>query len=133
LKPAVLYQDDWVTLTFDRATGLVRYARSTKPYEQLADLDRSFKAIGAVTMPVGTGLKLLVDVRLAPPRNDAGFESKTNAALDGFLKRFARHATLMSTAVGKLQAVRLARARGSEARVFDDEQEALDYLEAREK
>jgi hypothetical protein len=124
----ILYQDDWVTLTFDAAVGLVRYERGEKPYGSLAELDACHAALRTVAIPSGPNLKLLIDVRRAPPRNDDGFETKTNAVLPGFLKRFSKHATLVKTAVGKLQTERLARVRGVAAHSFDDERAALEYL-----
>jgi hypothetical protein len=125
----VLYKDEWVTLSFDAATRLMRYTRSDVPYATLADMDRSHAALGAAVPHIAPGTKLLIDVRLAHPRNDAEFEAKTNSALTGFLKPFAKHATLLRTAVGKLQTARLARARGTTSHAFDDEAKALAYLE----
>ncbi len=124
----ILYEDEWVTVTFDPMSSLVRYTRSGHPYTDLAQLNRSFANVAAASIPRGPSIKLLIDVRLAPARNDAPFESTTNAALEGFLKLFGTHATLVRTAVGKLQTARLARERGVEARAFDDEAKALAYL-----
>ena len=121
------YQDEWVTLSFDDVTNVVRYTRSDVPYRDLTDMDRSHAGLAAVAPQLLPGMKLLMDVWLAPPRNDGAFETKTNAALDVFLL-FAKHATLVRTAVGKLQTARLARERGTAAYVFDDEAEALAYL-----
>jgi len=126
----VLYQDEWVTMSFDPASGVVRYQRSAVPYGGLADVDRSHGGVREVVQRMAPGMKLLIDVRLAPPRNDAAFEAKTNVAIDAFVARFARHATLVRTAVGKLQTLRLATERGGTAHVFDDEQAALAYLAA---
>jgi hypothetical protein len=77
------------------------------------------------------GIKLLLDLRRAPPRNDDGFESIINGGIGPFVGRFGRHAVLVRTMVGKLQVKRLAVARGHEdANVFDDEAAALAYLAA---
>jgi hypothetical protein len=127
--PQVLYEDAWITLSFDEPRGLVRYTRNDVPYGDATNLDRSFAGVGKVAAQVPRGSKLLIDIRNAPPRNDAAFETKTNAALGSFLGRFVRNATLVRSAVGKLQTARLARERGTQAHTFEDEAEALAYLD----
>ncbi|MGO8996664.1 MAG: hypothetical protein ACLQVI_25400 [Polyangiaceae bacterium] len=124
----VLFKDEWVTLTFDPASGLVRYTRSDVPYGDEANIERSYAGLRAVNLKIVPGMKLLLDVRLAPPRNDAAFEVQANAALNALVKPFTKYATLVRTAAGKLQTVRLARERGAEPHAFDDERAALDYL-----
>ncbi|HEY1690940.1 MAG TPA: hypothetical protein VGG39_02190 [Polyangiaceae bacterium] len=124
----VLYEDQWVTMTFTAAQGLVRYRRSAVPYGSMADLEGSYAKVQEVVERMAPGLKLLIDVRQAPPRNDAAFEAKVNGVLDAFTARFARHATLVRTAVGKLQTARLAHERGAVPHAFGDEAEALAYL-----
>jgi hypothetical protein len=128
MATAVLYKDEWVTLTFEAATGLVRYTRSGVPYPDMDALERSYAGLRTLVMPSVPGLKLLIDVRLAPPRNDAAFEAHANAAIGSFTRRFDKIATLVRTAVGKLQTARLAHERGVEANSFDDERAALAFL-----
>jgi hypothetical protein len=125
-----LYKDEWVTVSFDPASGVVRYQRTAVPYGGVGDIERSYAAIREVIQLLAPGMKLLIDVRLAPPRNDAAFESKANGAIDAFVAKFVKHATLVRTAVGRLQTVRLAQERGAEPHVFDDEAAALAYLGA---
>jgi hypothetical protein len=127
----VLYQDAYVTITIDPGAGLVRYERSDVPYAAATDIERSYAAVGAAVTRLLPGMKLLIDVRRAPPRNDAMYEAKVNEVFESFARRFVRHATLVRTAAGKLQTKRLAQARGTEARVFDDEAAALAYLGGR--
>ncbi len=123
-----LFADAWVTLTLDG--DLVRYTRTALPYATLAELDASFAGVGGCLLQIKPHMKLLLDMRLAPPRNDAAFEKRSLSAVDNFTKRFAKIATLVKTAVGKLQTARLAKERGSLTRAFDDEQAALAYLAA---
>jgi hypothetical protein len=127
----VLFTDAHVTLAFDEASGLVRYTRSSEPFASVADLSATHeKMSGALPpfFPTG-GLKLLIDVRAAPPRNDEAFEGVVTRLLESFVRRFTAHAFLVKSAVGRLQTQRLARARGEKhAPVFDDEHEALRYL-----
>jgi hypothetical protein len=126
-----LYGDEWITVSFDAGTSLVRYTRSNAPYPDVQAVERSFAGLRGAIRHVDPGLKpkLLIDTRRAPPRNDPAFEALVQRATVEFATRFARVATLMATAVGKLQAVRLAHERGAEnPHVFDDEQAALAYL-----
>ena len=124
----ILYKDEWVTLSFTPISGLVRYQRTELAYRNPLDLARSYEGLRALAGHLGPGMKLLLDLRLAPPRNDPEFEAKANAAIAEFVTRFTKHATLVRTAAGKLQTARLAQARGVQVHVFDDEKSALDYL-----
>jgi hypothetical protein len=127
----VLYDDEWITVSWDAGIGLVRYTRSSVPYPDVEAVVRSFDAMRTAVRKVipGSNTKLLVDTRRAPPRNDPAFEAQVQRATVEFATRFARVATLMSTAVGKLQAARLAHERGAPTpHVFDDERAALAYL-----
>jgi hypothetical protein len=124
----ILHEDAWVTISFDAENRLVRYTRSAVPYPDLAAVEGSLRGVRGL-LPSAGDLKLLIDVRLAPPRNDPAFEAQINDAIEKVWKRFGKVATLVRTAVGKLQTVRLAHERGIEkAYVFADEGEALAYL-----
>jgi hypothetical protein len=129
----VLYEDEFVRLTIDPDAGLVRYDRTDVPYGGADDMDRSYAGIAATVARILPGMKLLIDIRRAPPRNDAMYEAKLTSVLDSFVSRFGRSATLVRTAVGKLQTKRIAQARGTDVRVFDDEDAALAYLGVRGK
>lgn len=123
-----LHEDEWTILTVDTALGLVRFTRTEVPYAGEPDIERNYAALGQAILRVPPGMKLLIDIRRATPRNDAMFEAKSNGALSQLLKRFVRNATLVKTAVGKLQTTRLATQRGGVPHVFDDERAALAYL-----
>ena len=126
----VLYSDPWVTVTLDEARALVRYDRTDVAYPSGADMERSYAAVGRAFNLLPPSSRLLLDMRRAPPRNDDAFEAKARPALEQVLKRFTRNATLVRTAVGKLQSMRIASERGAKPHVFDDEQAALAYLMA---
>lgn len=127
----VVHADEWVTLSVDAESGIARYERTDKGYANLAELERSHDRIALVLPGIPPGLKLLLDLRRAPPRNDDAFESIINGVIGPFLVRFARHAVLVRTMVGRLQVKRLAAERGhEEANIFDDEAAALAYLAA---
>jgi hypothetical protein len=127
----VLFADAHVTLAYDEATGLVRYTRSSEPYASIADLRALHDKMEAALPPFfpSSGLKLLIDVRAAPPRNDEAFEEVVTGLLETFVRRFSAHAFMVRSAVGRLQTQRLARTRGdAHPSVFDDERAALRYL-----
>ncbi len=127
----VLFADDHVTVAYDEAHGLVRYARTARPYATIDEMTASHEKLVAA-LPAffsKTGLKLLVDVRQAPPRNDDAFEVQVTRLLVTFMQRFSAHAFLVKSAVGRLQTQRLARSRGEGApSIFDDEAAALRHL-----
>jgi hypothetical protein len=123
-----LHADEWVTLTYDEGAGLVRYERSDRPYGSFADIDGCHEALTASASWLPRGLKLLIDIRRAPPRNDEGFETRVNKYLATLLPRFSGMSVLVKTAVGKLQTARLAAERGETAHVYDDEAQALAHL-----
>jgi hypothetical protein len=124
-----LYSDAHVTVTIDEA-GLVRYVRSGEPYPSLDALrELHQKMRGALaSLPPGR-LVLLVDVRQAPARNDDPFEREIMQALQAIVPRFSAHAVLVKSAVGRLQAQRMAKSRSDDTlKVFANEPEALEHL-----
>jgi hypothetical protein len=84
----VLFEDEWVAVSVDAVWGVVRHTRSAAPYKDIGDLERSLAAIRAAAPAVAPGMKLLIDIRLAPARNDTAFEARTSVALTSFAKRF---------------------------------------------
>lgn len=124
-----LYSDLQVTVTIDDAPGVVRYTRSSEPYPSIEAVREQHGklAVAMATLP-SRSLQLLIDVREAPPRNDDAFEAELMRALAVMMPKFAMHASLVKTAVGRLQAARVAKARGGDPVVFTDEAEALEYL-----
>jgi hypothetical protein len=128
--PETLLGDPHLTVTLDRARRLVRYVRSKVPYSSLEEARLLHEQLGRTTFDDPShSFKLLIDVRDAPPRNDEAFEAQLMQAMQTYIPRFSAFALLVKSAVGRLQAQRMARARGAkDAHVFDDESEALRYL-----
>ena len=126
----VLYEDAHVTLSVDDAAGLVRYVRSSERFVSIDDVRAVHQRIADLAIMIPrNGLKLLLDVREAPARNDEAFEQEITRALQAFTPRFGAHAMLVRSAVGRLQTHRLARERGEVSPpIFGDEAEALQYL-----
>jgi hypothetical protein len=123
----LLYEDAWAVVTWDAADDVVRYTRTALPYTTGSEMAASYAKIGD-TMRAASGTRLLIDVRLAPPRNDETFEARTAAGVEALVERFPKMATLVRTAVGRLQAGRMAKERGATAHVFDSEADALAFL-----
>ncbi len=126
---STLHADPYVTVTLDE--NVVRYTRSGTAYPSIDAMRTCNQQIrdAFAALPKGT-LAILVDVRNAPPRNDEAFETEVLDALRAIAEQFPARATLVRTAVGKLQTQRLARARDGAIHVFSDEAEALAFLNA---
>ena len=127
-----LHADDYVTLTIDEAARVLRYKRSSTSYPSLDALRGCNHKLRAVLGKIPSGTHaILIDVRDAPPRNDDAFEAEIVESLRLLAAQFPTRATLVRTAVGKLQTQRLARTREGEVRVFTDEAEALAHVTTR--
>jgi hypothetical protein len=130
--PEVLFDDPLVRLTFDAGAGLLRYERSALPYPTTDDLRRVHDAMVEVMLRLPKRAHvILVDLRLAPPRNDDEYEATIEGYMDALFAYFRAYAILVKTAAGRLQVLRLERRHGqahpSQA-VFHEEAEALAYL-----
>jgi len=126
-----LLADPLLTVTIEETRGLVRYQRTREPLPSLDAMralhERMFDALGGLPLKK---FKLLVDVRDAPPRNDAAFEKEVTRILDFTISKFAAHAVLVKSAVGMLQVQRLERERKASGNtVFSNEAEALRHLD----
>ena len=75
-----------------------------------------------------TGRGLLVDSRLAPGRNDPGFEAAMTEFRRQALPGFAATAVLVQSATGRLQAQRITRQDSTDQLVTSDEAVAVAYL-----
>ncbi len=125
-----LYSDAQVIITFDDATGIVRYTRTREPYPSLEVVRTLHEKINATFSKLPPGKhSLLVDVRDAPARNDNPFEAEISKAIASAAPHFARRAALVKSAVGSLQVKRIAKARGDDGfPTFSDDAEAIAYL-----
>ena len=70
-------------------------------------------------------------MRLAPPRDDPEFERAAADQPKILSNNFKRSAVVMRTAIGILHVQRNLTQLGSPIRVFNDEQQALEYLRGR--
>lgn len=125
-----LLADPLLTVTLDEERRLVRYQRTREPLPSLDAMrtlhERLFAAFGGLVLQK---LKLLVDVRDAPPRNDPEFEREVTRLMGVIISKFAVHAVLVKSAVGLLQVQRLERERrAATVSVFSNEPDALKHL-----
>lgn len=124
----VLFTDSYVTLSIDDARGLVRYVRSGTPFTSLNVVRTIHFELGEA-IPARAGLKLLLDFRKGPSRNDPEFEKEIMRAFGPLLRKFEAHAVLVRTAAGRLQATRLERQHNPKAPgIFASEADALRFL-----
>jgi hypothetical protein len=103
--------------------------RTANAYASVAEVGSSFDGvIEVVDGLTRTNMSLLVDMRLAPPRNDPEFERAADDQPKFLTRDFLRSAALIRTAIGLLHVQRHMQQMGLPVKVFADEQQAFDYL-----
>lgn len=106
--------------------------RTGVPYESAEEVKSSFAELEeALSEYNRKHFGLLVDLRSAPQRNDPEYEKVASGEPAALAKDFARVAVLVRTAAGKLQVGRHIRTSGAKMQLFNDEAEALEYLQPR--
>ena len=125
-----ILENEYFRLTLDDPEGIVRYTRSAVAYPSGKAAAAALHEILGTTRRLSRHLySLLTDVRAAPGRNDSEFEQALGELRHQLFDGFKKQATLVRTAVGRLQVERLARERRTDsAHVFESEEEALAYL-----
>jgi hypothetical protein len=112
LETCILSSAHW-QIRCERDERVAWLIRSAVPFGSLAQLQVAngeiARTLGAQFLTWG----VVVDLRLAPPRNDPAFE-KTSQRLRATVEQsFERTAVLTTTEVGRLQVQRLARQEGA--------------------
>lgn len=106
--------------------------RRTDSKFPLQDIDAVFAPVEAAVVDVAGDWDVLVDLRRAPARVEAGFEAAMSAHMEPLLARFRRRALLVRSAVGVLQVSRVSghmSAQDKDTAVFrDDEAAAVAFL-----
>lgn len=106
--------------------------RTGEPYESVEEVHDSFAELEAALAEYNRKhFSLLVDLRSAPQRNDPEYEKAASGEPAALARDFLRVAVLVRTAAGKLQVGRHIRNSGAKMMPFNDETEALDYLQSR--
>jgi hypothetical protein len=113
----------------DEERHIVRRIRTAERFESVAQVEEEYAGVERAYQLVDRTLHAqLIDVRLAPPRNDPEFEEIVRRHHAALYRGFRASALLAQSAVGKLHIKRLLEASGVEASVFGDEAEAIAFL-----
>lgn len=124
-----LYKSEYFVITVDDERKIVHRVRTDRPFAAIAELERSSEdMLRALSTVDRRRHAMLVDVRLAPPRNDPAFEEVVGRYQTRLYRGFRRVAILVKTEAGRLQLTRLVRGILRHGRTFLDEQAALAYL-----
>jgi hypothetical protein len=115
-------------LSVQQPERLARLTRSAAPFASLDTMHEEMKAVNLALDPLRSSCAgLLIDVRLAPARNDADFERAFEPHRARLHAGFARSAVLTKTVVGRMHAQRLVGA-ASHLGAFAVEAEAVSFL-----
>lgn len=125
-----LLRSPFYLVTVDDERRIVRRLRTERPFDSLEQIEEAYEAVNrALARLDRSRYGLLIDVRLAPARNDTAYEQVVKRHQLGLHGGFRRLAFLVRTEAGRLQVSRMARVKGIPHRAFvDDEPAALAYL-----
>jgi hypothetical protein len=127
-----LYENKHWALLRARPQLILIARRTANEYESADEVRASFAGLQkALSEYDRKRFSLLVDLRSAPHRNDPEYEKVASLEPVALTKGFARVAGLVKTAAGKLQVGRHIRNSGIKMELFNDEAEALEYLQPR--
>src|SRR5689334_5030890 len=102
-----LYRNDYFLMTADDARGLVQRARTEQRFESLEIVERVYEEVARICDALERSrYVVLVDVRLAPPRNDPAYEELIKRYEGRLYNGFRRIAFLAKTEAGRLQITR---------------------------
>jgi hypothetical protein len=132
LNAIEVYENLHWTLLRVRPQHILIVRRTDQPYESAEEVYESFQGLeGALLEYDRKHFSLLVDLRAAPQRNDPEYEHAAAQEPIELARDFVRVAVLVRTAAGKLQVGRHIRNSGAKMLPFNDEVEALEYLQPR--
>ena len=126
-----LASNGFVSVILDVVRGVAWVARSAQRSQSVEEIASAYdEAIVALDRLERKRLRLLIDLRAAPGRNDSDFERAMATRRSELMRGFAAVAILVQTAVGELQVARITREDGADAKVFSDKAKALQWLTA---
>jgi hypothetical protein len=124
-----VFQNEYFTVLVDERMGIVRTVRNDKPFASIEELDGVFTQLGDALDALGRErYGLLADLRAAPGRNDAQFETTMLRLRPRWVGGFRKVGVLVRSTVGLMQIQRHGRHDGHERVVSKDEDELLKYL-----
>jgi hypothetical protein len=119
-------------IVVDEESRIIRRARTSERFTSLDAVIAEFEAIASTLEVVDRGAHaMLIDLRLAPPRNDDPYEEVAQRYSPRLYGGFRRVAVLVQTAAGRLQLRRFLDLIRPDAGVFSVEREARVFLGAR--
>lgn len=122
-------QSRYFTVAVSGAEKLARIDRTDVPFDSIDEVTRAWREVDAALRKTARrGRSLLIDMRLAPPRNDPAFETAVRSILPDIRRGYRRIGVLVRSAAGGLQVSRLARADGAEEYISSNEAELIAYL-----
>jgi hypothetical protein len=123
----LVFENDLFRVEHDAGSKVVIVRRRALPLDQ-ALTDETLRQVLAVLRPL-RGQRLLTDLRATAGNNSPGHEARAQVLRRHIGELFSVRATLVSTAVGRLQVLRMARERGeTNHAAFLDEAEAIAFL-----
>jgi len=111
----------------DSARRIVFLRRTAVAFPSLEVLQSESDAVIAQIRHFHAQFGLVVDLRLAPVRNDPASESAARSLREGVNKAFARVALLLESAVGVLQVTRIGRDDAHSSFATRDEIDAIRF------
>lgn len=127
----LLVNTHWV-IESDAREQILTVRRTANAYATVNDVRTSFEEVRRIVEALDRpNFSVLVDMRLAPPRDDPEFERAAGDQPGLLSREFKRTAALMRTATGILHVQRNLNQLGLPIKVFSDEQQALEYLRGR--
>jgi len=123
-----LFRSEELVVTEEEGRRIVRVRRTLLPLELSVLVELEGELIRVLPMAMRKRYGMLLDARDAPLIPNDGYERSLGALVPKLFDGFAKRAVLVRTAVGKLQAQRVSRARSQPVTVFEDEAEAIAYL-----
>ncbi len=125
----LLLENDLFRIEHDAGRQIVIARRRALPLDQ-ALTEESLQQLLSVLRPL-RGQRLLTDLRATVGNNSPAHEAKAQLLRRHLSELFPVQATLVASAVGRLQVLRMARERGdTHHAAFLNEAEALAFLQA---
>lgn len=99
----LLHRGEFYVLYLDRDCALLLAQRTPARFERIPDIERCFTDLASRLAHLERArLKLLVDVRKGPSRNDEAFEAANEKHRGKLLFGFERNAALVASLAGRL-------------------------------
>jgi hypothetical protein len=124
-----IVSNPYCRVLYDRSTGIARFVRTDVSIRSLEEAIRFFgEAVRAIDILGRNRIKLLIDIRDAPARNDPQYETAMAEFRRDVARGVRRIAVVAKTAAGRLHAQRLGKADHLDQIVVATEDEALEHL-----